>query len=110
MITIYTPKGEKLREIPNDDFFKHITTMELLAAHPEFDYTLDEDDKPWGFVASAEIILMYMGDHATIIYIPITRNVDVVHFKKHWYLEYCQVHGYSYTVTDYDSRGAKLKK
>jgi len=101
MITIYTPEGSKLREIPNNNFFKHITVRELLAVHPEFEDVLDEEDKPWGFVASTDVILMYMGNCAKITYITVTRNVDVYHFKKHWYLEYCQVHGYSYTVTDY---------
>jgi hypothetical protein len=98
MITIYTPQGEKLREIPGDDFFKHITAMELLAVHPEFDDTLAHG---WSFVKLSNAIRICTGDPEKTIYIPITRDIDVDKFKKHWYLEYCQVQGYSYTVTNY---------
>lgn len=109
MITIYKPngyhKGEILRRIPNDDFFKLLTAKELMKAHPEFDF----ETSNWSFFPSPDIIIMYTGDPSKITYIPITRSVDVNQFKKSWYLSYCECHGYSYTVL-YPSGGIELKK
>ena len=98
MITVYKPngyhKGEILRTIANDDFFKQLTAKELMTVHPEFDF----ETSNWSFFPSPDIIIMYTGDLSKITYIPITRSVDVNRFKKFWYLAYCERHGYSYTV------------
>jgi hypothetical protein len=95
MIVIYTPQGKELRQIPNDEFFQHVTAMELLTPHPEY----DEETSDWSFLTCPSTIIICTGDKEKAQWIPRTPGIDIDRFKKYWYLHYCEAHGYSYTVT-----------
>ena len=91
MIVIYTPQGKQLRQIPDDEFFKYITAMELLASHPEY----DEETSDWSFIICPDAIRMRTGNQEKAQRIPLAPDVDVNRFKKYWYLSYCKAHGYT---------------
>lgn len=118
MLEIYNLKGEKLKSIPNDEFFDYISAGELLEDHPEFDKT----NTQWGFVifppkwvhnlylklkkeyltpaiqAAYEqnlgLIEICQGDYAKPIWIHMIPGLNVGLIKKEWYLAYCKSHGY----------------
>src|SRR5262249_3718770 len=91
MMTIYTPQGKELRQIPDDEFFKHITAMELLDLHPEY----DEETSGWSFNVCSDAIKMRRGNQEDAQVIPLGPDIDINRFKKYWYLGYCKVHGYT---------------
>jgi hypothetical protein len=95
MIEIYNPNGDTLRTIPNDDFFKQISAMELLVCHPEY----DEQTSNWHFIIFSGAIRFCTGNPEKLVWIPITSDIDVDRFKKYWYLAYVEAHGYDYAVT-----------
>ena len=118
MIEIYNLKGEKLKSIPNDEFFNHVTAGELLTDHPEYDETRTD----WSFVIFPHkwvdslysklkkervtpsiqaaydqqlgLIEICQGDYANPMYIHMLPGLNVGLIKKEWYLLYCKHHEY----------------
>lgn len=91
MITIYTHQGKELQQILDDEFFKHITAMELLASHPEY----DEETSGWSFIIYPDAIRMCTGNQEKAQRISLAPDIDINRFKKYWYLSYCKAHGYT---------------
>jgi len=94
MITIFKPNGDILKTIPNDDYFNNISPGELLADHPEYD-----EQGSWYLIISPHAIRMSTGSEEKAEWIARRPGVDVSRFKKHWYLAYCEHHGYDHTIT-----------
>ena len=124
MIEIYNLKSKKLKSIPNDEFFNHVSAGELLEDHPEYDETRTD----WSFFIyppkwvrslylklkkecltppiqtaydqNLGLIEICQGDYANPMWIPMPPDLNIGLIKKEWYLAYCKNHGYVVTESN----------
>ena len=133
MIEIYNLKGKKLKSIPNDEFFNHVSAGELLADHPEY----NESRTDWSFVIfppkwvhslysklkkecvsppiqaaydqQLGLIEICQGDYANPMWIHMLPGLNIGLVKKEWYLAYCKHHGYVVTESSNASPQATVE-